>query len=100
VTSAKRLAAVPDIPPLGDAVPGYEGSGWLGIGAPRNTPADIVGKLNEEINAVIAEPAMHEHMIGLGIEPEAMSPAQFGKLILEATEKWAKVIKFADLKVN
>jgi tripartite-type tricarboxylate transporter receptor subunit TctC len=100
VTSAKRLAAVPDIPPLGDVVPGYEGSGWLGIGAPRNTPADIVDKLNKEINAVIAEPAMHERMVGLGIEPEAMTPAQFGKLILEATEKWAKVIKFAKISIE
>ena len=100
VTSAKRLDVVPDIPPLGDVVPGYEGSGWLGIGAPRDTPAAIVDKLNKEINAVIAEPAMHERMIGLGIEPEPMTPAQFGKVILEATEKWAKVIKFAKIRLE
>jgi len=100
VTSARRLAAVPDIAPLGDVVPGYDGSGWLGIGAPRNTPAAIVDKLNTEINAVIAEPAMQERMVGLGIEPEAMTPAQFGKLILEATEKWAKVIKFAKISIE
>jgi tripartite-type tricarboxylate transporter receptor subunit TctC len=100
VTSARRLEAVPDTPPLGDVVPGYDGSGWLGIGAPRNTPAPIVDKLNSEINAVIAEPAMRERMIGLGIEPEAMTPAQFGKLILEATEKWAKVIKFAKISIE
>jgi tripartite-type tricarboxylate transporter receptor subunit TctC len=100
VTSAKRLDVVADIPPLGDVVPGYDGSGWLGIGAPRATPAVIVGKLNKEINAVIAEPAMQERMIGLGIEPELMTPAQFGKLILEATEKWAKVIKFANISLE
>ncbi len=100
VTSAKRLAAVPDIPPLGDVVPGYEGSGWLGIGAPRNTPTPIIDKLNTEINAVIAEPAMQERMVGLGIEPEAMTPAQYGKVILEATEKWAKVIKFAKISIE
>jgi tripartite-type tricarboxylate transporter receptor subunit TctC len=100
VTSAKRLDVVPDIPPLGDFVPAYEGSGWLGIGAPRNTPAAIVDKLNTEINAVIAEPAMHERMVGLGIDPELMTPAQFGKLILEATEKWAKVIKFANIRLE
>jgi len=100
VTSAKRLPAVPDIPPLGDVVPGYEGSGWLGIGAPRNTPTPIIDKLNTEINAVIAEPAMQERMVGLGIEPEAMTPAQYGKVILEATEKWAKVIKFAKISIE
>jgi tripartite-type tricarboxylate transporter receptor subunit TctC len=100
VTSAKRLDVVADIPPLGDFVPGYEGSGWLGVGAPRNTPAAIVDKLNTNINAVIAEPTMRERMIGLGIDPEAMTPAQFGKLIVEATEKWAKVIKFANIKME
>jgi tripartite-type tricarboxylate transporter receptor subunit TctC len=100
VTSAKRLAVVPDLPPLGDFVPGYEGSGWLGIGAPRNTPAPIIDKLNTAINAVIAEPAMRERMIGLGIDPAPMTPAQFGKLIADATEKWAKVIKFANIKME
>jgi tripartite-type tricarboxylate transporter receptor subunit TctC len=100
VTSAKRLEVLPDIPPLGDFVPGYEGSGWLGIGAPRNTPAEIIDKLNTDINAVIADPTLRERMIGLGIEPEAMTPAQFGKLIIDATEKWAKVIKFANIKME
>jgi tripartite-type tricarboxylate transporter receptor subunit TctC len=100
VTSAKRLDVLPDIPPLGDFVPGYEGSGWLGVGAPRNTPAAIVDTLNTDINAVIAEPAMHERLVGLGIAPEPMTPAQFGKLIVEATEKWAKVIKFAKISIE
>jgi tripartite-type tricarboxylate transporter receptor subunit TctC len=100
VTSAKRLDVLPDIPPLGDVVPGYEGSGWLGVGAPRNTPATIIDTLNTDINAVIAEPTMRERMIGLGIDPQAMTPAQFGKLIVDATEKWAKVIKFANIKME
>jgi tripartite-type tricarboxylate transporter receptor subunit TctC len=100
VTSAKRMEILPDIPPLGDVVPGYEGSGWLGVGAPRNTPAAIVDKLNTGINAVIAEPTMRERMIGLGIDPQAMTPAQFGELIVDATEKWAKVIKFANIKME
>jgi tripartite-type tricarboxylate transporter receptor subunit TctC len=100
VTSAKRLEVLPDIPPLGEAVPGYEGSGWLGVGAPRNTPTAIIDKLNTDINAVIAEPAMRERMIGLGIDPQAMTPAQFGKLIVDATEKWAKVIKFANIRME
>ncbi len=100
VTSAKRLEVLPDIPPLGHFVPGYEGSGWLGIGAPRNTPAPIVDKLNTEINAVIADPTMRERMLGLGIEPEAMTPAEFGKLIVDSTEKWAKVIKFANIHLE
>ncbi len=100
VTSAKRMDVLPDIPPLGDFVPGYEGSGWLGVGAPRNTPAVIVDTLNTDINAVIAEPAMHERLVGLGIEPEPMTPARFGKLIAEATEKWAKVIKFAKISIE
>jgi tripartite-type tricarboxylate transporter receptor subunit TctC len=100
VTSAKRLEVLPDVPPLGDFVPGYDGSGWLGIGAPRNTPAAIVGKLNTDINAVIAEPTMRERMLGLGIEPEAMTPAEFGKLIVDSTEKWAKVIKFANIHLE
>jgi len=100
VTSAKRMDVLPDIPALGDFVPGYEGSGWLGVGAPRNTPAAIIDTLNKDINAVIAEPAMHERLVGLGIEPEPMTPAQFGRLIAEATEKWAKVIKFAKISIE
>jgi tripartite-type tricarboxylate transporter receptor subunit TctC len=100
VTSAKRMDVLPDIPALGDFVPGYEGSGWLGVGAPRNTPVAVIDTLNKDINAVIAEPAMHERLVGLGIEPEPMTPAQFGRLIAEATEKWAKVIKFAKISIE
>jgi tripartite-type tricarboxylate transporter receptor subunit TctC len=100
VTSAKRLDVLPDIPAMDEFVPGYEGSGWLGVGAPRGTPADVIDKLNKEINAVIAEPAMHEKLVALGTYPDAMTSAQFGKLIADATEKWAKVIKFANIKVE
>jgi tripartite-type tricarboxylate transporter receptor subunit TctC len=81
-------------------VPGYEGSGWLGIGAPRNTPAEIIDTLNKDINAVIADPAMKPRLVALGIEPQPMTPAQFGQLCADATAKWAKVIKFANIKAE
>jgi tripartite-type tricarboxylate transporter receptor subunit TctC len=100
VTSAKRLDVLPDVPAMGEFVPGYEGSGWLGVGAPRGTPADIIDKLNKEINAAIAEPAMHEKLVALGTYPDPMTPAQFDKLIVDAAEKWAKVIKFANIKAE
>jgi tripartite-type tricarboxylate transporter receptor subunit TctC len=100
VTSAARMSALPDIPPIADFVPGYEGSGWLGVGAPRNTPADVVDKLNKEINAIIADPKMKPRLLDLGIEPQPMTPAEFGKLCADATAKWAKVIKFAGIKVQ
>jgi tripartite-type tricarboxylate transporter receptor subunit TctC len=100
VTSAKRLDVLPDVPAMNEFVPGYEGSGWLGVGAPRGTPADVIDKLNKEINSVIAEPAMHEKLIALGTYPDPKTPSQFGKLIVDATEKWAKVIKFANIKAE
>jgi tripartite-type tricarboxylate transporter receptor subunit TctC len=100
VTSAARMSALPDIPPIGEFVPGYEGSGWLGVGAPRNTPAAIVDRLNKEINAIIADPKMKARLIDLGVEPQPMTPAEFGKLCADATAKWAKVIKFAGIKVQ
>jgi tripartite-type tricarboxylate transporter receptor subunit TctC len=98
VTSAKRLKAVPDIPTIGEFVPGYEGSGWFGVGAPKGTPAAIVDKLNGEINAIIADPKMQARLIDLGIPPTAMTPAGFRTFIADETAKWAKVIKFAGLK--
>jgi tripartite-type tricarboxylate transporter receptor subunit TctC len=100
VTSAARMSALPDIPPIGDFVPGYEGSGWLGVGAPRNTPADVIDKLNKDINAIIADPKMKARLVDLGVEPQPMTPAEFGKLCADATEKWAKVIKFAGIKAQ
>jgi len=100
VTSAKRLNVLPDVPAMDEFVPGYEGSGWLGVGAPRGTPADVIDKLNKEINAVVTEPAMTARLVELGTEPDPMTPAQFGKLIADATDKWAKVIKFANIKAE
>jgi len=100
VTSAKRLGALPDVPAIAESVPGYEGSGWTGVGAPRGTPVDIVDKLNKQINDVMADAALKARLVALGIEPEPMTPAQFGKLIADAAEKWAKVIKFANIKAE
>jgi tripartite-type tricarboxylate transporter receptor subunit TctC len=98
VTTAKRSEALPDIPTVGEFVPGYEASGWLGIGAPRNTPTEIVEKLNQEINAALANPKMKARIADLGGTPLPGSPADFGKLIAEETEKWGKVIRTANIK--
>ena len=98
VTSATRMAALPDVPTIAESVPGYEGSGWVGVGAPAKTPTDIVAKLNKEINAIIGDPAMKERFVALGAEPQLMTPANFDKLIANAADKSAKVIKFANIK--
>jgi tripartite-type tricarboxylate transporter receptor subunit TctC len=100
VTSATRLQTVPDIPTLGEFLPGYEASGWFGFGAPRDTPAQIVAKLNQEIGAALADPKIIARLADLGSTPAAGSPADFGRLITEETEKWAKVIKFAGIKAE
>jgi tripartite-type tricarboxylate transporter receptor subunit TctC len=100
VTSMKRMEALPDVPAIAESLPGYEGSGWAGVGAPRGTPAEIIGALNKNINAVIADPAMKAHFVALGADPETMTPSQFGALIANAAEKWAKVIAFASIKVD
>jgi tripartite-type tricarboxylate transporter receptor subunit TctC len=99
VTSATRSEVLPDIPTVGDFVPGYEGTGWQGIGAPRNTPAEIINKLNKEINAGLADPRMKARIADLGGTVFVSSPADFGTFIAEYTEKWANVIKFAGAKV-
>ena len=98
VAAATRSEALPDIPTVGDFVPGYEASAWDGIGAPRNTPAEIIDKLNKEINAALADPKIKARFADLGGTPMPGSPADFGKLIAEDTEKWAKVVKFAGIK--
>jgi tripartite-type tricarboxylate transporter receptor subunit TctC len=98
VTSAARAELLPELPPVGDFVPGYETTQWYGMGAPAKTPADIVDKLNKEINAAIADPAMKARLAAIGGEPLPGSPAEFGKLIAEETEKWAKVVHAAGLK--
>jgi tripartite-type tricarboxylate transporter receptor subunit TctC len=98
VTTAVRLEALPDIPVVAEFVPGYEASGWHGVGAPANTPRDVVEKLNKEINAALADPKMKARLADLGGTVLAGSTAEFGKLIADETEKWAKVVKFAGLK--
>src|SRR5262245_31096971 len=98
VTTATRLEALPDIPTVGDVVPGYEASAWFGIGAPNNTPAEIVDKLNREINAALADLRIKARFADEGGGLLALSPADFGKLIAEETEKWAKVVKVAGIK--
>ena len=98
VTTATRSEALPDIPTVGDFVPGYEASAWYGLGAPKNTPAEIIDKLNKEINAGLADPKMKARLADLGGTVLAGSPADFGKLIADETEKWAKVIRAANIK--
>lgn len=98
VTTAARVAALPDVPPLGDVVPGYETSTWYGIGAPKKTPAEIVDRLNKEINVGLADPGMTARLAALGSSAFPVSPAEFGKFIADETEKWAKVIKFARIE--
>jgi tripartite-type tricarboxylate transporter receptor subunit TctC len=100
VTTATRSEALPDLPTVGEFVPGYETSLWLGLGAPKNTPAEIVEKLNKEINAGLADSQMKARLAGLGAAALPGSPAEFGKLIVEETEKWARVIKFAGIKAD
>jgi len=98
VTTATRSETLPGIPTVGEFVPGYEASHWFGIGAPRNTPAEIVDKLNKEINAALADPNMKARLADLGGTVLVGSPADFGKLMTDDTGKWSKVIKFADIK--
>jgi tripartite-type tricarboxylate transporter receptor subunit TctC len=98
VTSASRAEMLPELKTVGDFVPGYEASQWYGIGGPRNTPAEIVDKLNKEINAAIADPGMKARFAAIGGEPLPGSPAAFGKLITEETEKWGRVVRAAGIK--
>jgi tripartite-type tricarboxylate transporter receptor subunit TctC len=100
VTTATRLDVFPDVPTVADSVPGYEASGFAGIGVPRNTPAEIVDKLNKEINAGLADAKIKTRIVELGGTVVGGSPADFAKIISEATEKWAKVIKFAGIKAE
>jgi tripartite-type tricarboxylate transporter receptor subunit TctC len=98
VTSAARSVALPDIPTVGESVPGYEASSWNGVGVPRNTPAEIVAKLNSEVNAALADPNIKARLADLGGSPMPMKPAEFGALVATETEKWAKVFKFSGAK--
>jgi tripartite-type tricarboxylate transporter receptor subunit TctC len=98
VTTATRSDVLPDLPTVGDFVPGYEASTWYGIAAPRNTTAEMVDKLNEEINAGLADPKLKARLADLGGTVLLASPADFGKLIADETEKWAKVVKYSGMK--
>jgi tripartite-type tricarboxylate transporter receptor subunit TctC len=100
VTSPSRAEALPDLPPVGEFVPGFEANGWQGIGLPKNTPAEIIAKLNSEINAALADTAMREKIANIGATIFPTTPAEFGALIAADTEKWAKVVKFAGLKAE
>jgi tripartite-type tricarboxylate transporter receptor subunit TctC len=100
VTTAGRLEVLPDVPPISDYLPGYEASSWDGIGAPANTPPEIVGILNKQVNAALADPTFKARLADLGAEPFAGSPAEFGKFIVDYTEKWGKVIRAAGIKAE
>ena len=100
VTTARRLELLPDIPTVGEFLPGYEAIAWQGIGAPKNTPVAIVEKLNEEINAFLADPKIKASFADMGATPLPMTPTGFGKFIADETEKWGNVVKVANIKAN
>jgi tripartite-type tricarboxylate transporter receptor subunit TctC len=100
VSSSERVAALPNVPTIAETVPGYIVTGWLGIGAPKGTPEDIVQRLNREINAVLSEPGIKSRMADLGSDPLVMAPPEFAKFTAEDVDKWAKVVKAAGLKID
>jgi len=100
VTTATRAESLPDIPTVGEFVPGYEASTVFGLGAPRDTPAETIDKLNKEVNAALADPKIKTRLADLDGIVLALSPADFGKLIADETEKWGKVIRAANIKAD
>jgi len=100
VTTAERMDVLPDVPTIGEFIPGYEASSWFGVGAPRATPTEIVDKLNKEINAGLADPKIKARFADLGSDVLALSPADFGKLIADETEKWGNVIRAFNIKAH
>jgi tripartite-type tricarboxylate transporter receptor subunit TctC len=98
VATTGRVDVLPDVPIIGEFVPGYEAAGWVGIGAPANTPPEIIAILNKQVNAALADATFKARLVDLGMEPFATSPAEFGKFIVEYTERWGKVIRAADIK--
>jgi len=98
VTTTTRSDVLPDIPTLAEFVPGYEASQWYGVGAPKDTPAEVIDKLNKEINAVAADPLIKARLASLGVDPMSMASAAFGKFIADEAEKWGKVIRAANIK--
>src|SRR5262249_2196743 len=100
VTTAARSDALPDLPTVAEFVPGYEASGWTGVGAPKNSPSEIIEKLNAAINTALADPKIKARLADLSSEPIPMSSADFGKLIVDETNKWGKVIRAANIKAE
>jgi tripartite-type tricarboxylate transporter receptor subunit TctC len=100
VTTATRSELLPEVPTVGEFVPGYEATQWYGIGAPKNTPADVIATLNKEINAALADPKMKARFADLGSIPTPMTPAGFAKLIADETEKWGKVVRAGNIKAE
>ena len=100
VSSLSRVSMLPDVPTIAETVPGYEVIGWLGIGAPKGTPPEIVQRLNKEISAVLAEPAIKAKMLELNSEPFASTTEEFARFLAQDTEKWGKVVKAVGIKVE
>ncbi len=100
VTGAKRLDVLPDVPTVAETLPGFEATAWDGTCAPKNTPAEVIDKLNSTINAGLADPQIKARLKDLGGEPMPMTPSEFGKFLADETEKWAKVVKFSGAKAN
>jgi len=100
VTTRARLAALPDLPTVTEFVPGYEAVGWYGVGAPKDTPADVIGKLNAALTAALGEPESKARLADLGVEPMPMTPIQFAKLIASENDKWGKVIRDASIRLD
>jgi tripartite-type tricarboxylate transporter receptor subunit TctC len=100
VATAKRIDSLPDVPTVGETVPGYEVIGTIGVGAPKDTPADIVAKLNDALGASLADATVKGRLADLGFLPAAMNPATFAKFVAEDTDKWAKVVQFAGVKLD
>ena len=100
MTTATRAELLPDIPTIGEFVPGYEATAWFGIGAPKKTPAEIVGRLNKEINSGLADPTFKARLLALGVEPKAMASDEFSKFVVDETDKWGNVIRGANIKAE
>jgi len=100
VTTATRSDVLPDIPTLAEFVPGYEANQWYGVGAPKDTPAEVIDKLNNEINAVAADPLIKARLADLGVDPMSMTSAEFGKLVADETEKWGNIIRALNIKAE
>jgi tripartite-type tricarboxylate transporter receptor subunit TctC len=94
------LSLLPDVPTLSEAVPGYEAFGWYGLGAPKNTPAEIIDKLSNAMSTALADPRSQARLVDLGVEPMPLTSAEFTKFIADETDKWAKVIRAANIKAE